>query len=119
MKSIQEVFDRLLEMKKDQKEYKNAYKDALDNMDNYRDIVEQIKNLREKKKQIETSVKNQLGGSYVRLEEIKYDIKSEKDMLADAAITALTEGKIVEVKDEYGNIYEPVWSVKFKKSNSL
>ncbi len=117
MKSVQEVFSHLLEIKRQQKEYMTAYKDALENTDNYREITEQLKTLREKKKQLEAAVKNQLGKSYEKLEELKADLQSEKEMLSDVAITTLMGGETVQVKDEYENIYEPVWSVKFKKTN--
>lgn len=117
MKSVQEVFSHLLEIKREQKEYATAYKNALDNTDNYTEITEQLKKLREKKKQIETAVKNQLGKAYEKLEELKADMQSEKEMLSDVAITTLMGGETVEVRDEYENLYEPVWSVKFKKTN--
>jgi len=117
MKSVQEVFNHLLEIKREQKEYATAYKNALDNTDNYTEITEQLKKLREKKKQLETAVKNQLGKAYEKLEELKADMQSEKEMLSDVAITTLMGGETVQVQDEYENVYEPVWSVKFKKTN--
>lgn len=117
MKSVQEIFNHLLEIKREQKEYATAYKNALDNTGNYTEIIEQLKKLREKKKQIEISVKNQLGKAYEKLEELKSDMQSEKEMLSDVAITTLMGGETVQVKDEYDNLYEPVWSVKFKKTS--
>lgn len=115
MKDIQEVFNNLTELKKEQKEYSTAYQDALENTGDYKDIVEQLKTLREKKKQLEVQARGQIGKTYEKLEEIKSNIKAEKEALSDVSMTTLMEGKTVEVKDQYGNDYEPVWSVKFRK----
>jgi len=118
MKTVQEVFDRLAEIKKEQKNVKGAYKDALDNSDNYRKVVEDLKSLREKKKQIETMAKQELGDAYQKIEDLSLEMKGQKEMLSDAAVSSLMKGETVEVKDEYGNAYEPVWSVSFRKNIS-
>ena len=118
MNNVQEVFDRISQIKKEQKSCKGAYKDALDNSDNYRKITEQLKALREKKKQSETIIKQELGAQYQKIEDLDLEMKSHKEMLSDTAITTLMKGDTVEVKDEYGNVYEPVWTVKFKKNMS-
>lgn len=118
MKTVQEVFSRLAEIKKEQKATKSAYKDALDNSDNYKKIVEELKALREKKKQIETMTQKELGAAYLKIEDLDLELKGQKEMLNDVAIASLMKGDTVEVKDEYGNAYEPVWSVSFKKNLS-
>lgn len=115
MRDIQEVFNRIDELKKDLKEYKTTYRDALTNADNYEETTEKIKELKEKKKQIELRVQGQLGQSYARLEELKEEIEKEKEMLNDIAITTLMDGKTVAVKDGFENNYEPVWTVRFRK----
>lgn len=118
MKNIQEVFDRMSEIKNEQKSAKNAYKDALDNSDSYRKLNEDLKMLREKKKQTETIIKQELGEQYKKIEDLDLELKGQKEMLSDVAITTLMKGETVEVKDQYGNAYEPVWSVSFKKNMS-
>ena len=52
MPNLQEVFNRLQESKKKQRELKRDYRDTLENSPRYQEIVESIKDLREKKKQI-------------------------------------------------------------------
>lgn len=118
MKNIQEVFDRISQLKKEQKNAKGAYKDALDNSDNYRKMTEELKTLKEKKKQTETLIQRELGAQFQKIEDLKLEMESNKEMLSDIALTTVMKGETVEVKDEYGNIYEPVWSVKFKKNES-
>ncbi len=115
MKSIQEVFDRQIQIKKDLKTQKEIYKDALNNSDGYRKIVEDLKVLKEKKKQAETLIKKELGKQYLKIEDLKLEMESNKEMLSDIALTTIMKGETVEAQDEYGNKYCPEWSVKMKK----
>jgi hypothetical protein len=118
MKSIQETFNQIQEAKKEQKEISRIYKDSLENNTAYQQIIEDLKTLKEKKKSIEEDAQAELGRQYVRLEELKQNIKSSKEMLSDIAITSLMDGKKIEVKDEYNNLYEPRYNVSFKKTSA-
>ena len=117
MQNIQEVFNKIREMKKEQKDLRDMYKDALMQADKYEEIVEEIKVLREKKKEIETRIQGQLGRSYEKLEDLKLETETHKEMLNDIAISTLMKGETVMVKDEFENAYEPIWKVNFKKTN--
>ena len=119
MQNIQDVFNKIREMKKEQKDLRDMYKDTLIQADEYEETVEEIKKLREKKKAIETRVQSQLGRSYEKLEDLKLEVDSHKEMLNDVAISTLMKGETVEVKDEFNNAYEPVWKVNFKKTNII
>lgn len=116
---IQEVFNKIREMKKEQKNLREMYKDALVQADKYEEITEEIKVLREKKKEIEARVQSQLGRSYEKLEDLKVEVDSQKEMLNDIAISTLMKGETVVAKDEFDNVYEPVWKVNFKKTNMI
>lgn len=118
MQNIQEVFNRIREMKKEQKDLRDMYKDALVQADEYEEVVEEIKTLREKKKAIETRIQAQLGRAYEKFEDLKVQVETEKEMMNDIAISTLMKGETVVVKDEFDNEYEPVWKVNFKKENS-
>ncbi|HMN19149.1 MAG TPA: hypothetical protein PKA31_00950 [Candidatus Moranbacteria bacterium] len=118
MQNIQETFSKIREMKREQKELREMYKDALGQTDEYEEIVEQIKALREKKKAIEERVQSQLGRAWEKLDDLKREVADEQQNLSDIAISTLMEGQTVEVKDEYENPYEPIWKVNFKKNNS-
>ena len=93
------------------------YKDALSNNDEYSEITEKITELREKKVAIENKIKDQLGKAWEKFEDIESDVKAQRVMMSDVAMTNLMDGKTVEITDKFGNKYEPVWSVKFKKVN--
>ena len=119
MQNIQEVFNHIREMKKEQKDLRDMYKDALTQADEYEEIVEEIKTLREKKKAIEERIQLSLGRSYEKLEDLKVQVEADKEMLNDIAISTLMKGETVEAKDEYDNVYEPIWKVNFKKTNQI
>lgn len=115
--NIQEVFNKIREMKKEQKDLRDMYKDALVQADKYEEITEEIKKLREQKKEIEARIQSQLGRSYEKLEDLKLEVDAQKEMLNDIAISTLMKGETVVAKDEFDNVYEPVWKVNFKKTN--
>lgn len=117
MQNIQEVFNKIREMKKEQKDLRDMYKDALAQADKYDEIVEEIKVLREKKKEIETRIQNELGRAWEKLDDLKREVETEKEMMNDIAISTLMKGETVLVKDEWDNEYEPNWKVSFKKTN--
>ena len=117
MQNVQEVFNKIREMKKEQKDLRDMYKDALAQADKYEEIVEQLKVLREKKKEIEARIQAQLGRSWEKLEDLKLEVETQKEMLNDIAISTLMKGETVAVKDEFDNAYEPIWKVNFKKTN--
>ncbi len=117
MQNAQEVFNKIREMKKEQKDLRDMYKDALAQADEYEELVEEIATLREKKKQIETRIQAELGRAWEKFDDLKREVETEKEMLNDIALTTLMKGETVEVKDEFDNAYEPTWKVNFKKAN--
>lgn len=117
MQNIQEVFLRIQENKKKLKDLKSSYKEALESAVGYKDVVDQLKVLREKKKQIETMVKQDFSAEFTQMEDLQIDIQSDQEMLSDIALSQVMKGETVSVKDEYENDYEPIFAVKFKKTN--
>jgi hypothetical protein len=119
MQDMQTVFNEIREMKKEMKGIREMYKDALAQTDDYEKIVEESKLLRDKKKQIETKVQGQMGKSYEKFEDLKSEVAANEELLNDIAMTTLMDGKTVEVVDEFSNKYEPIYVVKFKKTNEI
>jgi predicted nuclease with TOPRIM domain len=116
MQDIQEIFNRMQSIKKQQKDIRSTYKDALDSTPEYKEINEKIKTLRERKKQIENTTKESFSSEFTKLDDFKIDLESENVMLSDAALTKLMKGETVQVTDEYNNNYEPLFTVRFKKT---
>lgn len=117
MVQLQLIFDRINENKKKIKDLKQVYQDALTSSLEYKETVEKIKTLREKKKQIEETTKQQFASEFNQLDALKTDIESDMVLLSDAALSQLMKGETVEVQDEYHNVYDPVFQVKFKRAS--
>ncbi|MBU4216830.1 hypothetical protein L6270_03310 [Candidatus Parcubacteria bacterium] len=116
MSKLQEVFDRIQKTKKEQKELKSMFRDSLVNSKSYQEAVEDLKVLRDKKKKIEDAIKEDFNSELAKLDILKSDIDNDYMLLSDAALTKIMKGEMIEVVDEKDNKYEPIFSVKFKKS---
>ena len=115
MQNIQEIFNRIQKIKKEQKNIKDAYKDALATSQEYEEIKDKMKTLHERKKQIENTTKEQFSSEFTKLEDLKIDLESDNELLTDIAISKMMKGETVEITDENGNEYEPKFKVNFKK----
>lgn len=115
MQDIQEIFNRIQENKKKQKDIRSAYKSALESSGEYKEICEKMKTLRERKKQIENTTKESFAGELTKLDDLKIDLESDAVVLSDLALSSFVKGNTVQVVDEYNNKYEPVFKVNFKK----
>ena len=118
MQDLQEIFDQIKVLTKEQKEIRAEYKDALLNANEYEATQEKLTELKEKKKELETMVQNQMGTRYEKLEEIKEKLLQLKQTQSDIAMSQLVSGKTIAVKDEYDNLYEPQFVVSFKKTGA-
>ena len=116
MMELQEIFNRIKENKKKQKDIRSAFKDALASSMEYKEITDKIITLREKKKRIEGEIRSGLNSELGQLDDIKHDISTDAELLSDTALSMIMKGQTVAVKDEYDNDYEPIFSVKFKKT---
>ncbi len=116
MQTIQEVFDRVKQAKKEAREIKKSYKEALALSGEYGRVVEELKMLKEKKKRLEAEVQKEMQKEFDKLDELKRAIEDDQTLMSDLALQHLVKGEKVGVTDEYQNSYEPVFQVKFKKA---
>ncbi len=117
MSKIQETFNRIQEAKQEQKKIRDMYKDALANSERYQKTVEELKELREKKKKIESDIKEDFRKEFDKLETLKADLENDRQILSDLALSKVAKGEKIEVADGNNTQYEPVFSVRFKKTN--
>jgi hypothetical protein len=115
MSKIQEVFDRIQKTKKEQKELKAMYRDALVNSSAYQRSVEELKKLKEEKKKYEDGVKQEFASEFDKLEIMKNELMNDNQLLSDMAMSQVAKGEKIEISDEYETKYEPIFSVRFKK----
>jgi DNA polymerase III delta prime subunit len=116
MAKLEEVFNRIKDSKKEQREIRAIYKDALVTSKEYIDVVEKLDEIKSKKKKVEEDIRSQFSSEFSKLESLKLDIASDNELLSDIALNQLMKGETVKVTDEYENDYEPIFSVRFKKA---
>lgn len=114
MKSVQEIFDRLQDKKKQVKVVRQKYKQELASSSEHQRIVEDLEKLRAKKKKYEQSIREQASANFARIDELALAIRQDTQTLSDVALTSIMKGERVEVKDERTE-YEPVFAVRFKR----
>ena len=117
MASLEEVFNRIKDSKKEQKDIKLIYKDALSVSKEYQDALVELNGVKENKNRIEKDIKSQFKTEFEKLDALKLDIQTDMELLGDIALSQLMKGETVEITDEYDNKYQPSFSVKFIKAN--
>ncbi|NQU83183.1 MAG: hypothetical protein HQ536_00570 [Parcubacteria group bacterium] len=116
MSKLKEIFNRMQEAKKEQRGIRAMYRDALLGSQEYEKIVQDLEDLKIKKKQIEIGVQRDFNADFKKLEELKLDLETDKELISDIALNQYVKGESIEIVDEYDNKYEPIFSVKFKKT---
>lgn len=115
MRDIKEIFSRIQEQKKEQREINRSVREALEVHVDYKDIVEKIDQLKSKKRQIENSVRSDFEQ---KIDLLKLNIKGDTQTMSDIALATIMKGESITLKDEDNNEYEPVFSVRFKKTSN-
>ncbi len=115
MENLQDVFNRIQEQAKEQRVMKEAYRESLESNTEYQELVEKLQGLKDRKKQIEFMVSEQLADQMEKIERIQKAIASDKQILADIALSTYVKGEQVEVVGPKNEPYEPQFSVRFKK----
>lgn len=119
MPSLEEVYNRLRDKKREKGEIQKAFKDELANNPRYTQVAEQLKTLKEEKKSIENQAWASASADAQKLDLLALDIESDKEMLSDMALNMYTKGQTVEIVDEFNTRWVPKFSVAFKKDDVM
>ncbi len=117
MNTLQDVFIRIQESKKKQRELRAMYREAQQKSPEYQDIVAEIQTLQEKKKTIEQKLKTEFSRELQQIDELKSELKEEQEKLVSLALARFAKGETMKVIDSYNNVYDPIIKVSFKKSD--
>ncbi|MFA6131079.1 MAG: hypothetical protein WC730_02370 [Patescibacteria group bacterium] len=117
MPNLQEVYKRLAKNKKEKAEIQKMLRGELEVSPKYQEIEEKLKVLRGDRKSLENEVKSVSKADIDRLEELKVDIQTDTELLADIALNMYVEKQEVEIVDDYNEKWYPAFHVTFKKSN--
>lgn len=116
MAKLEQVYRRLEENKGRRKEIGKMLKDELEHNARYQEIKEEMALLREEKKGIEQDIRASTS-EFMELEELKAEIATDQELLADIALNMYVNSETVEIVDEFDRTWYPVFKVSFKKSN--
>jgi len=112
---LPDVFKRLQDKKKEQRDLRAMYRDALSVNGQYKEISEELEALKLKKKKIEAGVQAELKEEFDKLEGLKLNIAGDAQVLSDLAVGQLARGEAIKIVDENNIEYEPVFTVRFAK----
>ena len=96
------------------REITKMIRDELTQDTRYRELTEEMKKLRDERKSIENEIKSHTA-SPQELDELKIEIQTDQELLADIALNMFTDKQAVEILDEYDQRWVPLFSVKFVK----
>lgn len=116
MPSLADVYRRLQNAKKKQKDLRDMYKDALTHSKSYQEVKDELEKLLEKKRRIEAAVKADFVNEQAEIDKIRTNMASDKQLLTDLALTQLMKGQEVEITEDEVS-YEPVFKVNFKRKD--
>lgn len=117
MPKLEEVYQRLEKNKKERREINKMFKDELASTPRYQEINEELKTLREERKSIENEIKESSSHEAQKLEELKYDIQTDQELLADIALNMYANDQNVEIIDEHEQAWYPQFKVTFKRGS--
>lgn len=112
---LPDVFKRIQDKKREQRDLKTIYRDALSVNGEYQQVLEELEALKIKKKKILAGVQADFKEEFDKLEGLKLNIAGDNQLLSDLALTQFVSGETVKIIDENKVEYEPVFTVRFKK----
>lgn len=115
--NICELYQRYQSKRKEKKKLSAFFKEQQEIHSEYKKIVDELEVLKAKKKQIDLQIKESCASELEKMEKLRLDIKTDKEMLTDLAVTKMMNNEAVEISDEYNNKFVPFFSVIFKKIN--
>lgn len=114
---LKKLHDKIQRMKGEKREIRQMIKDELQQDDRYRDVQEELKELRAERRSIKTRITESNPDLAAKLDDLKTEIKSCKELRSDIAFNMLVNNEQVEITDEKNNRYVPQFKVRFKKAN--
>jgi len=116
---LQLVFSETDKKRNRLRELKALIKEQLEGKQEFQEIKETSESLRARKKTLKLAINDDNKTECEEIERLETDIKSQKQLISDVAIKDYVAGKEIKVTDSYGNILEPVFSVKFVKTGDV
>lgn len=119
MQNAQEIYDRIQDTKKEIKENKDILIEQYKQTPGYNEVQEELKALRAKRKHITNAVDAQNPEVVIKLEDLKIDLASDKELLNDIILSKYMRGEHVELEDKtkYNQAMLPLFTVTMRKAD--
>lgn len=115
MRDIQSVFYRLNDNRKKYKELQDFFKERFMENLQYKGLHENTLELNAKKKAIKEQIYEMNHSEHTKMQDLKIDMDSDKEVLSDIVLSTVSKGEKVEIVSEYKQTLLPIFSVSFKK----
>lgn len=115
MENVTQVFQRIEKNKEELKENKKLFLQKCEEYGGYEDLIEQRKKINEEIKKLKSNVAGNNQELFSKIEDLKIDIKSDKEVLNDMVMTKLTKGEVLDITDKEENKYQAHFNFSFKK----
>lgn len=112
-KQLRLFFDKVLDEEDKKREILESIKDALENSSAYQKAKEVYDKAKEELNKIAAGIKVDFEKDIELVEELKNEIKNDKQCLTDEALNLFIKSKPAIIEKD-GKKYEPVFSVKYK-----
>lgn len=113
-RTAQEVFSRLNEIKKELREQRDELKERFFADSRYAENEEYLRKGKDKKKQLADELKAVHPDLVDKIEQLREDLKSEKEIFTDMMVTQMLKGESTELKDQHEQLCFPIFSVKMQ-----
>lgn len=115
MQSLEEIYNRLKQKKRERKDMMDSARDALHNDASYQELLNEVEEIKIKLKQKKNEVMDEVIDRG-KLEELTQDIKTDIELLTDIALSKFVAGEPVEIMDDMNVRLVPEFKVNFKKA---
>lgn len=116
---LQLVFNEADKKRNRLRELKAMIKEQLEGKQEYQEIKETSDSLKARKKNLIAVINEDNRAECDEIDSLKLDLKSQKQLISDVAISDYVAGKEVRITDSCGRILEPVFSVRFVKTGDV
>jgi regulator of replication initiation timing len=115
MKDAQAIFNSLAEAKKQLKEINREIKAHYEADPTYVELLTKRKVINQEMKPVRMKLNESIEKILEKKDDLKIDISGYQDELTDIALISQAKGQPVEIKDNFNQLYLPIFKAKFEK----
>ncbi len=115
MQNPQEIFNRISLHKAQIKDIKQMLEGVYMQDSNYQTIIEDVNIKKAKLKDIRIALNETCRSEVDRLDALKNDLKTDRELLSDILLDKYTKGEKIELEGKNNQLVLPIFSLTFKQ----